>query len=356
MSRAVFSCVFLALCLTGVAHAAGTAVFQGGETLSLSGLPVSDAVAAHLSLVNRARVPNRCTLALTAENTAENGAEDGAPLAPVMTLTLRPLESLPFRDVFEDLAGAYGELKARAAISCDERFSASALVVHRASGHLERVTPEPVYASDPALGLAFAADTEVPECPTGATCFDAAGLVHVPAPPPERPVGRVAFPAPGGNAQRLRMSLDVTVGAWYPQQPSGKHLIYWFVIDRNLYMPGLLYFRGPGKNEAFARHGINLTHPQKIKVIRKFTALPGHTYHVVNDYDMARRAYSITITDNESGAVKARLESRPNVESFNIKSGAKFLVDMGFYPGLVPTEVPSYDWKYSNVHVEAYMK
>ena len=36
--------------------------------------------------------------------------------------------------------------------------------------------------------------------------------------------------------------------------------------------------------------------------------------------------------------------------------GAKFLVDMGFPLDKVATEVPSYDWVYSNVHVEAYLK
>ena len=39
---------------------------------------------------------------------------------------------------------------------------------------------------------------------------------------------------------------------------------------------------------------------------------------------------------------------------YNIKNNAHFLVDMGFLPDKVPGEVPSYGWRYANVHVEAY--
>ena len=56
---------------------------------------------------------------------------------------------------------------------------------------------------------------------------------------------RVQFPAPAGVATRLRLTLDVTVGPWYAPDPAGKTLIYWFVINRNFDMAGLLYFRGP---------------------------------------------------------------------------------------------------------------
>jgi hypothetical protein len=29
---------------------------------------------------------------------------------------------------------------------------------------------------------------------------------------------------------------------------------------------------------------------------------------------------------------------------------------MGFFPGKVPTEVPSYGWVYSNIHIETYLE
>ena len=128
------------------------------------------------------------------------------------------------------------------------------------------------------------------------------------------------------------------------------------MVNKNIDMPGLLYFRGPGKNEAFARHGIGLTHPQKIKVIKKWKAEVGRTYHIVNDYDMGASRFTVIISDAATGEVLTVLTSRPNLASYVIKAGSKFLVDMGFYPGKVPTEVPSYGWKYSNVHVEAFVR
>ena len=362
MSRTVLHSLLLALCTAGAAHAAAVdrpfslapeaavkalaaaapvineeTTFQGGETLALRGLFASDAVSADLALVNRSRAANRCTLALA--------TADGVSLAPAISLTLSPGEMRPFVDAFAGRASLLTETQA--AVSCDQAFYAYALVADGDTGRLDVVAPE---ASPEALALA----KDTPVCPTGATCFDAQGVVHVPEPPPGLPVGRVSFPAPTITARRFRMSIDVTVAGWYPQDPSGKHLIYWFVVQKNIDMPGLLYFLGPNKNEAFARHGINLKHPQKIKVIKPFKAEVGHTYHVDNDYDMAGGKYTVTITDTTTGQVGVVLNSRPNVKSYTIKPGLNFLVDMGFYPGRVDGEVPSYGWKYANVHVEVY--
>ena len=362
MPRTVFHSFLLALCTAGVAQAAAVdrpfsmtpesavkalaaaapvigeeTTFQGGQTLALRGLFASDAVAANLALVNRAQATNRCTLALA--------TADGAGLGPVISLTLRPGETRPFVDAFAGRVTVLTETQA--ALSCEQGFYAYALLADGDTGRLDTVAPEP---SAEALALA----KETPACPTGATCFDAPGVVHVPAPPPGLPVGRVSFPAPAVTAKRFRMSIDVTVADWYPQEPDGKHLIYWFVVQKNIDMPGLLYFRGPNKDEAFARHGIGLKHPQKIKIIKPFKAQIGHTYHVDNDYDMAGGKYTVTITDTATGQVAVVLTSRPNVKSYAIKAGLNFLVDMGFFPDKVPTEVPSYKWKYANVHVEVY--
>jgi hypothetical protein len=318
-------------------------LFRGGQTLSLQG-------PTHLALVNLAPAGNRCTLSMT-------GA-DGSTLGPVTTLTLRGLETRPFVNVFarpsDPESGLLGDAaestEARAAISCEEDFYAYGLVADAATGRLERVAPQEESAAGSLTAPA------VPVCPAGATCFDAPGAVHVPAPPPGVPVGRVTFPAPAGVAKRLRVSLDVTVADWYKQEPSGKNLIYWFVVNKNIDMPGLLYFRGPNKNQAFARHGMGLTHPQKLKIIKPFAAQVGQTYHVDNDYDMASQTYTITVTNMATGEVKVTLNGKPNVTSYTIKPGSNFLVDMGFFPNKVATEVPSYKWKYANVHVEAYMK
>ncbi|HEY3568131.1 MAG TPA: hypothetical protein VGP73_09385 [Thermoanaerobaculia bacterium] len=358
MSRTVAYSLLLALCTAGAAQAAldrpfsmtpelavkalaaaapvagEETTFQGGQTLALRGLFASDSVSSSLALANRAKTANRCTLSLA--------AADGVSLAPAISLTLSPGETRPFVDAFAGRASRLTETQA--AVSCDRAFYAYALVADGDTGRQDVVAPE---SSAKALTLA---KDDVP-CPAAA-CFDAPGVVHVPT--PDVPVGRVSFPAPAGTAKRFRLTIDVTVADWFPEDPSGKHLIYWFVIEKNLDMPGLLYFLGPNKNEAFARHGIGLKHPQKIKVMKPFTAQIGRTYHVDNDYDMAHGKYTVTVTDAETGQVAVVLKSRPNVRSYLVKAGRDILVDMGFYPGLVDGEVPSYGWKYANVHVEVY--
>lgn len=341
MSRTVpVFLTLIALCLAGATYAGKSAegdLFRGGDTASLRGLHASASQATDLSLVNLSRTGNRCTLALADGN--------GVAIGPVITLTLRAREERPFVDVFERLVGAEGVSDARATVSCSRDFSAYAVVTDSARNRVERISPEVSVES-------LTASAEA--CPPAAVCFDSPGVVHEPG--VSDPVGRVAFPAPAGVAKRLRLTLDVKVGEWYPQEPNGKHLIYWFVINKNIDMAGMLYFRGPSKNQAFGRHGIGLTHPQKIKIIKPFAAQIGSTYHVENDYDMAAGTYVIKVTEVATGKVKVSLRGKPNLASYNIKPGSKFLVDMGFPPDKVETEVPSYDWVYSNVHVEAWMK
>lgn len=347
----VCSLALALLCLAGATYAgkpsaeiADESSFRGGQALSLRGLRASESIETDLALVNLAQTANRCTLALADGN--------GFGIGPVISLTLTAREERPFLNVFERLIEGEGIADAQATVSCSRDFYAYALLANRADGRADLVTPEASYDQVALERLS----APVAACPAGAACFDAAGLVHVPEAPPGRPIGRVVFPTASGVAKRFRLSLDVTVGDWFPEESDGKHLIYWFVINKNKDMPGLLYFRGPGKNQAFARHGVQLTHPEKIKIIKPFAAEPGRTYHVDNDYDMARQTYKVTVTDVATGAVKVTLVGKPNLASYLVKARSKFIIDMGFYPGLVETEVPSYGWKYSDLHVEAYMQ
>jgi len=353
MFRTVLTCLLITALCGGSLSAAGTAavvdlpvvtadnMFQGGQTLSLDGLHAVQSAETDLEFVNLSAMANRCTLGLF--------TSDGAELAPKLVLTLKPLESRPFANIFEGRADlANRSLDVHASVSCQHAFYSYALLNDGAGHRLDVIHPVQEVSSPLA-----AADT-VPECPAHATCFDAPGIVHIPEPPPGSPWGRVTFPAPPGVAKRFRLTMDVTVADWYPPEPDGKHLIYWFVISKNIDMPGLLYFLGPNANQAFARHGIGLKHPQKLKIRKPFVAEIGHTYHIDNDYDMAGRHYTITITDTATGQVKVVLSGRPNVSQYTIKVRNNFLVDMGFFPDKVPTEVPSYHWKYANVHVETY--
>ena len=333
--------------------------FEGGSAVAMRGLQVGGGLTTNLGFVNLAAAANRCSLSVV--------GDDGKTLLPATTWTLRAFEERPFLDLFEGLE-AFAGREATATVSCERAYSTFAVLADGSGETMRTVAAEklsgapaataqaPLAPKAGACNASLAAKAAA-ACSAGALCFDAEGVVHEPGPPPgpPTPVGRVAFAAPAGRATRLVMSLDVKIGPWFPQEPDGKHLIYWFVVNKNIDMPGLLYFRGPGKYEAFARHGVGLKHPQKIKVIKKWKAEVGRVYHVVNDYDMEHSHYTVTISDAQTGEVLVVLTSRPNVASYNIKGGSKFIVDMGFFPGLVPTEVPSYGWRYSNVHVEAFV-
>ena len=305
-----------------------------GGSLSLQGLTATATRSTHLMLVNVSKFAAQCTVSLV--------RLDGTAVGAAATVNLKPLSAVYRENV---LAGNV-LTDARASVSCSREFFAYALLTDSATGEVAVV--EPSGSGESALTVPGAE----PECPVNATCFKAAGVVHRPT--AATPVGRLAFAAPAGTFNRLRLTLDVTVGAWYPQDPDGKHLVYWFVINRNQDMPGMLYFRGPEAYTALARHGIGIKHEAKIKIVKPFQAIPGRTYRIVNDYDMGRGKYTVTITDVASGELKQTLDGTPNTAKVTLKSGDRFLIDMGFPEGAVPDEVPSFGWSYSDVVVEAY--
>jgi hypothetical protein len=308
-------------------------MIRGGQVTALQGLVSGSGRNADLTLVNLGQAAAQCTANLY--------QADGTLLAGPLSLTLKPLSTRTIANIFSGIAAT----EARVAVGCTRDFFAYVLLSDAATGEISYVGP----AANG--GSLLSLPGQGPACSPGAVCFDAKGVVHQPT--QAKPVQRVSFPAPAGVATRLRMSLDVTVGPWYAPDPDGKHLIYWFVVNRNFIMPGMLYFRGPDQSIALVRHGINLTHPQKIKIQEPFQALPGHTYHVDNDYDMGRGVYTVTITDLATSQ-SVQLVGTPNVRSYTLKTGDNFLIDMGFIEGLTPDEVPTYGWTYANVHVEVF--
>jgi len=308
-------------------------LIRGGQTAALQGLVSGAGRTADLTVVNLGQTASTCTANLY--------QADGTLLAGPVTLAMKPLSHRSISNIF---AGGIAT-EARVSVTCTRDFFAYALLSDAATGEIAYVGPAGNGGSLLTLPGQGAA------CPAGATCLDAKGVVHQPT--QAKPVQRITFPAPAGVATRLRMSLDVTVGPWYAPDPDGKHLIYWFVINRNFIMPGMLYFRGPATSTALVRYGMNLTHPQKLKIEQPFQAQPGHTYHVDNDFDMARGVYTVTITDTAT-AQSVQLVGVPNVRSYTLKAGDNFLIDMGFIEGLTPDEVPTYGWTYANVHVEVY--
>ena len=316
-------------------------LISGGKTAYLQGLLGGSGRTTDLTLLNLASTASQCTASLL--------QADGTVIAGPVAIAMKPLSHQVVSDVF---AGG-SAVEARVTVSCTQNFFAYALISDAATGEISYVGP----AGNGASGIG--GGTPPPAgCPTGATCFDAKGIVHQPT--PANRVHRVTFPAPAGSVSRLRMSLDVTVGPWYPADPAGKGLIYWFVVNKNFDMFGTLYFRGPDpsqpaqpQSQAVFRHGLELTHPQKIKVIQPLAAQVGHTYHCDEDYNLQNGTITVTITDTTTGQVAAQLSGVPNLRAWSFKAGDNFLIDMGF-PGTNFDEVPTDGWTYANVHVEVY--
>jgi hypothetical protein len=335
MKRCAVVCL-LAAVLTAAAHA-GTAsppliasdeLGAPGRPLILEGLASDGGRTTGLALANLAGAAAQCSIRLEAADGLELGE---------LSVRIAPRSEQYLEDVFSGLTGVIG---ARAAVSCDQPFYAFAVVPGRVGGvAVVDPTPQEVKAG------------AVP-CTTGSKtlCFDAKGVVHQPT--KAAPVKRYAFPVPPGTYTRVKMSLDVSVGPWYTGDPDGKHLIYWFVLNKNFDMLGMLYFRGPEAYTALARYGIGLTHPQKVKLVKPFKALPGHTYRCENDLDMASGVLNITITDKATGDV-VRLRGNANVPQLTAKAGDRFIVDMGFPEGKTPDEVPAFGWTYRDIHIEA---
>ena len=336
MKRCAAVCL-LAAVLTAAAHAgtAGSPLIASdelgapGRPLILEGL-ADDARRTSLAIANLGDSAARCSVSLT--------TADGLPTGELSTLEVPPRSH---RYLYSALAGLGGLTGVRAIVSCDQPFYAFAVVPDRTTRSMTIVDPTPQETKVGAAPCAVSSKS---------LCFDAKGVVHQPT--AATPVKRFAFAVPPGIYTRVKMALDVTVGPWYTGDPDGKHLIYWFVLNKNFDMLGMLYFRGPAAYTALSRYGIGLTHPKKIKLVKPFKGLPGHTYHCENDLDMAGGVINITITDKATGEV-VRLRGTANVKQLTAKAGDRFIIDMGFAENKVPDEVPSFGWTYRDIHIEA---
>ncbi len=315
-------------------------LIAGGATAALQGLTGGAGRTADLTLINLATTASQCAASLF--------QADGTLLAGPVSISMKPLSHQAISNIFT--GGSAAEV--RATVSCTQNFFTYGLISDAATGEVSYVGP----AGNGASGIG---PTPPPAaCPTGAICFDAKGIVHQPT--PAHRVQRVTFPAPAGSVSRLKMSMDVTVGPWYPADPSGKMLVFWFVVNKNFDMFGTFYFRGPDtahpalpQSQAILRHGLELTHPQKAKIEQPFSGIVGHTYHCEEDYDLGHGVITMTVTDTTAGQVAATLTDIPNLRAWTFKAGDNFLIDMGF-PGTNVDEVPSDGWTYANIHLEVY--
>ncbi len=308
-------------------------MIKAGQAIALQGLVSGSGRTTAVTLVNIAQQAAQCTASLQ--------RADGTAIGnPSTTVNLKPLSQLYIADVL----GGAAFTEVRAVISCTREFFAYALVADAATGELSYVGPSG--SGESLLRL----PGEAPGCPVTAFCFDAKGVVHQPT-TPANAVKRVIFTPAAGTYKKIRLTMDVTAGEFWPQNPAALHLLFWLVKDKNFNMFGYASFRGPATSQALLRHGIGLTHPQKLKVVEPFTVTPGKTYHLDYTYDTGEQKVDLAISDG-SGAV-THLIGNPNVGSFSFSATEKIVVDMGF-PGTNPDEGPTFGWTYRDLHVELY--
>jgi len=334
MKRLISLCLLVTSLAVMTSHASPIseiADLAPGRTLLLEGLVSGGPRTAGLALANLGGSAAQCSVNLE--------TADGKALGEV-AVALAPRSNRYLGDVLAGLNVAGAQAK----VSCDQPFYAFAVIPDRETGGVAVVDPIALVEAD-----------GVTPCATGSrvVCFDAKGIVHQPT--PAVPVKRVAFAVPPNTYGRVKMSLDVTVGPWYKGDPDAKHLIYWFVLNKNFDMLGMLYFRGPDAYTALSRYGIGLTHPQKIKLVKPFKAVQGHTYRCENDLDMVAGVINITVTDTATGE-QVKLRGKANVSQLTTKANDRFLIDMAFPENKTPDEVPAYGWTYKDIHVEAYPK
>jgi hypothetical protein len=306
-------------------------MIAAGKAIALQGLLSGAGRTTSLTVVNVGQQASQCTINLT--------RADGSAVIDPATVSLKPLSQRVFSDIFTGAAVS----EVRASVSCTREFFAFALLADAATGELAYVGPSG--SGESLLRL----PGEAPGCPLTAACFDAKGIVHQPT--TALPVKRVIFAPVAGTYKKIRLTMDVTAGEFWAQNPAALHMLFWLVKDKNFNMFGYASVRGPATSQAILRHGIALTHPQKLKVVETLAVVPGKTYHLDYTYDTGEQKVDLAISDG-SGAV-THLIGNPNVGSFSFAATEKIVIDMGF-PGTNADEAPTFGWTYRDLHVELY--
>jgi hypothetical protein len=308
--------------------------FAAGERLFLHGWLKTADKATDLSVVNLGHAAATCAVRYF--------DVDGTPVAPAATIGLPPLSHRLFSDVLQ-LLGLSLLSDVRADVTCDQAFYAFSLVRDNLSGELAVI--EPAAAGEnglPDVG-GGGGPSPAPSCANNPTCYQLAGVVHVPT--KANMVRRVTFNPPVGTYEQIHLQMDVTVGPW--GKPSdGLHNIFWLARDRNKDLFGYVNLKGPGDNAILFRHGIGQAQGDKARLLKAFAAQVGSTYHF--DYVYDTRAQSITLIVSRAGQELARVTDEPDVNHVHVDPGQVFHIDLGFN-GENPNEPPTIGWTYSNI-------
>lgn len=305
-----------------------------GSTLYLQGLRRGTTLATDWTIVNLGWTAANCSISAF--------SVDGGPIGPAATVTVKPLSTRVFADVLQILGLAAADY-VRGQVSCDQMFYSFAMARDAENGDIGLIEPSGRGNS----GLVLPGEGGNFSCPAGAACFEAKGLAFKPT--ENEPTKGFNFAVPPGTYERIHFEMDVKHGGWNAEKPSGKHMLFWLVKNRNYYMYGYSNFEGPSKNNVFFRHGVGLTHPEKIKLSDSFAAQPGHTYHLDYTYDTRENFLSLVISEN--GAEVASIHGQPNVNAIDFAGGDEGVLGIGF-DGSNPAERPTYGWEYRDIKIQ----
>ncbi len=310
-----------------------------GDKLYLQGLRRIGTVATDWSLVNLAWQTAECTVGATGPT--------GISVGSTATLSVKPLSIRTYADILQVLALTEAEY-IRVVVSCNQPFFTFAMTRDQQTGDIGYIGPSGRGNS----GLVLPGDTPPPPpppptgCPAGGACFTVPGLAF--APTTGTPVKRFTFAVPPGNYERIDFEMDVIHGGWNTANRDGKHMLFWLVKNRNYYMYGYGNFEGPGKNDVLFRHGVEITHPEKIKITAPLAAQPQHTYHLKYAYDTRQNFLKLEVSEN--GTLLATINGTPNTNVIDFAAGDQGIIDIGF-DGSNPEEMPTYGWKYGNIKI-----
>lgn len=313
------------------------------RTIYLSELDRSDSVLTDFNIFNASKVQATCVSSATAAN--------GTPLTTNTSLTVPALSLLRFKDVLQILQLPTAD-SARISVTCNQPFYAYALTLDRQNGHATVIGPSEALTS--ALTRPGTSPGPSPNCaPDAVVCFTLPGTFHAPT-NASNDVRRVEIPIPPGRYERLQVSLNIDLGPW-GQASEVIHNVFWLVKDRNFNMFLYPNLRGPNRNSIFFRHGVGLTHPQKLKVEVPAVFTPGQRYFFEGTYDTRNQRILFVAKDN-AGNVVNTIDTRPNsgVSHIDFAPGEKIVIDFGFQVGNNPGESPTLGWVYNDLKFELF--
>ncbi len=184
------------------------------------------------------------------------------------------------------------------------------------------------------------------------------GVFHVPN--RAEPTAQYDIPLPpDAEYGVVEVTLDVTHGGWFPDDPAGLHNLFWLhrgTFNDFTWVGGVLGYvnvRGPNTNIVRTRHDLDvadLADSQNFN-INGISLQPDLTYTLFYRYDAAGGEVRVELT--ESGQMVAQGTDVPTTDLVRNTEGGYFIYFANGTDVEQPgPEVPSLGWTYANLRVE----